>query len=645
MTAFNQMDPDEMNLYLDVLREGATPFDRFVSRGRLEDVVDIPGPRRKIDRYLFRAIRQTQQDHSTRMLPVVGSAGTGKTHAFWAYKNIEQRLAQTEGDTVPGNLPADWTVVYVPSPPAAVRIFLHVYTCMLDELNDEHNGSILKTVADNLVERWGGKKKKKLGIFGGQDLEVTIQNGIREYPGIFSDCVKCLCIYSLDSSRTRLAERWLLGEDLTEGELDNLGINSVIESDDICLAMIKLICENANRTVILYFDELESPYRMHGPEAEAKFLETLKTLYNQVKNLVIVLAVLKEIWPRILETADQAMRSRMEQDRELEHFQFEDLKLYFAQAMEYFWDSNNLNPPIYPLFPLNEEVLGVLYEKTDGNQRSIIKLIRLFVDKIIFDEMSLEEVIRSSKSEEKEASDAKAAISKVAGQVATAKADSAAATPADDKTSEQEKTIIQKIEELMADEDYTIEANPQSVAGAALKTIKVFAEKYNKDIKIVSPSPEFKVKNRGYKLAGLIEYQDQKIGLEIPSVRSFSKSGGVAAFYAAKRFSTAFQVGAMNRGILIVPEGTGGAKYKSLLENHAEILTVFEFNEDTAKFLIQQAMKEPSREGYNMAQSIFGDLPDYEAPIPPWELPEEEPVEQEGSEQETPIDTDLPDME
>ncbi|MHA1794570.1 MAG: hypothetical protein ACTSUK_00530, partial [Promethearchaeota archaeon] len=285
MNIFSEMDPDEIDLYLDVLKEGTTPFDRFVARGSMQDVVDIPGPRAKIDRFLFRAIKQTQADHSTRMLPIIGSAGTGKTHAYWAYKSMENKVKQrAQGIEVdiPDNIPDNWTIVYVPSPPAAVRILLHVYTCLLDELTAD----VLHTVADKLVERWGGHKKKKLGLFGGQDLDETIQNGIREYPGIFADCVKTLCIFSLDKDRSGLAERWLLGEDLEENELDTLGINSVIESDDICLAMIKLICENAGKTIILYFDELESPYRMIGPEAEAKFLETLKRIYNEIKNLV-----------------------------------------------------------------------------------------------------------------------------------------------------------------------------------------------------------------------------------------------------------------------------------------------------------------------------------------------------------------------
>jgi hypothetical protein len=49
-----------------------------------------------------------------------------------------------------------------------------------------------------------------------------------------------------------------------------------VEEDDVCLAMIKIITENLDRVLILYFDELESPYRMHGEIAEQKLLEILK---------------------------------------------------------------------------------------------------------------------------------------------------------------------------------------------------------------------------------------------------------------------------------------------------------------------------------------------------------------------------------
>jgi hypothetical protein len=608
--AFNEMSDEERDLYLDVLRDGTTPFDRFVARGKMEDVIDIPGPRKAIDRFLFRAVRQTQQDNSTRLIPLLGSAGTGKTHAYWAYKNMEKKLGsasdQADG-VIPEGTPDTWNIVYVPSPPAASRILLHVYTCLLDELKAD----VLKTVAEKLIDKWGGFRKKKLGLFGGQDIEETIQNGIREYPGIFADCVKCLVIFSLDKDRSGLAERWLLGEELDEDELDKLGINSVIESDDICLAMIKIICENCGKTILLYFDELESPYRMHGPEAEQKFLETLKRIYNEVKNLVIIIAVLKEIWPRILETADQALRSRMEQERELQHFQFDDLVLYFAKAMEFFWGQNNLNPPPNPLFPLNEEVLKIIYEKTNGNQRSIIKLIRMFVDKITLDDMSLEDVVRDSQKVELKAEEMGTPIVPIGDATAAFQAASAAVASA-----APDKSITQTIEELMTQEEYNIDANPASVASASLKSLKVLGEKFGKEI-TVHLDYKFTIGKRPYSLPGMIEFNGKKYGMEVPAIKTFNRSGGVAAFYAAKRLIQAL-TGQIDFGILIVPEGTGGSKYQSLLNQSKEKLFCFEFNDDSAKFLIQQAITQPTQEAYKMATAVFGVLPAYEAPPPPY---------------------------
>lgn len=622
----DQMNQDEKDLYLDVLKEGATPFDRFVSRGSMQDAVDIPGPRKNVDPYFFRAIRQTLQDKSTRLLPIIGSAGCGKTHAYWAYKAIEKRLSDVKKGIVdsdlPSNLPENWSIVYIPSPPAATRILFHCYTCLLDELTVD----VLKTVAEKLIDRWGGFKKKKLGLFGGQDIEETIQVGIREYPGIFADAVKNLCIFVMDKERSPLAERWLLGEQLDDAELETLGVNSVIEDDDICLAMIKLICENAGKVIILYYDELESPYRMHGPEAEQKFLEILKRLYNEIKNVVIVTAVLKEIWPRLQEIMDQALRSRMEPERELKLFTLDDLLLYFAKAMAFFWSQNNLNPPADPLFPLNEAVLRILFNKTDGNARSIIKLIRMFIDKILEEDMTLEELVKESEKapEVKETPEINASATATAGNTpAGALKPSTSSSPEPSNTSASAASstptnLMSQVEEMMKNEIYVIEANPSYVTGATLKSIKVLAEKFGKTVKI-EQEYKFTIGKRSYSLPGMIEYNGKKHGVDIPAIKSFDRSGGVAAFYAAKRLTDAISTNIIEFGILIVPKGTGGAKYVSLLKRFAEKVYVFELSEDSAKFLIKQAIQQPSKEAYALVTHIFGPLPPYDAPVPPYD--------------------------
>ncbi|MHA1468854.1 MAG: hypothetical protein ACTSP6_12365, partial [Promethearchaeota archaeon] len=455
---YSELSDDDKEMYLEVLRETPLmPFSNFVSRGNIPDKIDIARPRNYIDREVYRLVRQTYRDRSSRLIPILGSAGTGKTHAYHSFKDKErenrkkkEQTEETEEVEISQFEPVDWTIVYVPSPPASIRVLLHVYTCIIEDVGPE----ILSIVSKRLVEKWGGVKK---GLFQKPKIDEVIQRGIREFPGVFADCVKALVTYQLDKNKKALAERWLLGEDLEPEELGTLGINSVVEDDDVCLALIKIITENLDRVLILYFDELESPYRMHGEAAERKFLEILKRLYNEVKGLVINIAVLKEVWPRILEIADPPLRSRMEPEQELKPFSLNDLKIFFSKSMEAFWDDNNLNPPLYPLFPLNEKLIEMIFDKTKGNPRNSIKLCRRFIDKVVMEEMTVEDLMEAG-----------------VDIVATVKAPSEMEEIID--FSKPRDEIRRKIQEILAEEEYAVDVNPASVAGAALKSIDIIGE-------------------------------------------------------------------------------------------------------------------------------------------------------------------------
>jgi len=593
---YSELSDDEKDMYLEVLRESPImPFSNYVSRGDIRDPVDVARPRSYIDREVFRLVRQTYRDRSSRLLPILGSAGTGKTHAYHSFKDKEienrKKLEEEETEELEASQlePVDWSIIYVPSPPASIRVLLHVYTCIIEEIGPE----LLDIVSEKLVkEKWGGKKG---GIFQKSNIDEVIQKGLREFPGVFADCVKALVTYQLDKDRKALAERWLLGEDLEPEELNELGINSVLEDDDICLAMIKIITDNLDRVLILYFDELESPYRMLGETAERKFLEVLKRLYNEVKGLVIIIAVLKEIWPRILEIADPPLRSRMEPEQELRPFSLNDLKIFYSKTMEVFWDENNLNPPLYPLFPLNEKVLEMIYDKTNGNPRNSIKLCKRFIDMVVMEEMSVEELMETG-----------------VDIVATAKAP----TPEEEEIdfSKPRETVKKKIEEILAEEEYAIEVNPQSVAGAALKNIIQIGEKKGKSFK-TEMEYKFMKGKRSQTIAALVEVEGKKWGLEIPSIKTFDRSAGVAGYYAVKRLRDAIKDGVLDAAIVIVPEGTGGAKYEMMLENNPEIHRV-EINNQIGEKLIESALKYPSEKAWNIAKVIFADIGEYSPPEP-----------------------------
>jgi hypothetical protein len=594
-------------MYLDVLREAPIlPFSNFVSRGDLPDKIDVARPRAYIDREVYRLVQQTSRDRSSRLIPVLGSAGSGKTHAYHSFKDKERenkkKLEQSQDvqEIEVGVFPVDWTIVYVPSPPASIRVLLHVYTCMVEELG----AGLLDIVSEKLVKKWGGEKK---GIFQKPKIDEVIQVGIREFPGVFADCVKALVTYQLDKSKKALAERWLLGEDLEDEELSEIGINSVVEEDDVCLALIKIITENLGKVLILYFDELESPYRMLGEVAERKFLEIIKRLYNEVKGLVITIAVLKEIWPRIIEIADAPLRSRMEPEQELKPFSLNDLKIFFSRSMESFWEDNNLNPPLYPLFPLNEKLIELIYEKTKGNPRNSIKLCRRFIDKVVMEEMTVEELLEVG-----------------ADIVATARPPSEIEEEVVDFSKPRE-VIKKTIEDILAEEEYSIDVNPQSVAGATLKCINMVGDDKGKKYK-TQMEYKFKMGKRAQTLAALIEAEGKKWGLEIPSIKTFDRSAGVAGYYAAKRLKDAISEEVIDYGILVVPTGTGGAKYELILKDNPNIHKV-ELDNEIGKELIQNALKYPTQKGWDIAKIIFKDIGDYSPPIPEETSLEEDSLE------------------
>jgi len=585
-------------MYISVLQEAPImPFSNFVSRGDIADPIDVARPRAFIDREVYRLVQQTSRDRSSRLIPILGSAGTGKTHAYHSFKDKErENRRRAEGaeeleeiDASKIATSADWTIVYVPSPPASIRVLLHVYTCIIEELGAE----LIDIVSDKLVKKWGGIKK---GIFQKPKLDEVIQLGIREFPGVFADCVKALVTYQLDKSKKPLAERWLLGEDLEDEELGELGINSVLEEDDVCLAMIKIITENLDRVLILYFDELESPYRMLGEAAEIKFLEILKRLYNEVKGLVIIIAVLKEIWPRIIEIADAPLRSRMEPEQELKPFSLNDLKIYFSKSMEVFWEDNNLNPPLYPLFPLNEKLIEMIFEKTKGNPRNSIKLCRRFIDKIVMEEMTVDELLKVG-----------------VDIVATAKPQVEIEEEVTIDFSKPREVVKKTIEDILAEEEYSIEVNPQSVAGATLKYINMVGEQKKKKFK-TQMEFKFKLGKRSQTLAALIEAEGKKWGLEIPSIKTFDRSAGVAGYYAAKRLKDAIDEKVIDKALLIVPTGSSGAKFENILQNNPEIHKV-ELDNDIGEKLIANALKYPTEKGWDICKIIFKDIGEYQPPL------------------------------
>jgi hypothetical protein len=603
------MNEDEQEMYFEAIKTSPTPFDRYVSRGDIEDVVDIPGPRMEVERGVMRAIRFTRSDQSARFVPITGEAGSGKTHFYWVLKSK---------DFAPEGTEYDYLSVYVPSPPSPTRILLHVYTALMDEVESIE---ILKTVADKILTDFGATQRMRRG-FSYVSAEQVARTAMRFYPGLNVDVLKAIILFGLGKKtgqmqEAEIAEAWLLGEAISEDEMDKIGVKTLLEDDDVCLAAIKFFVENMNKPIIFYFDEMEIPFRMFGEAAETRLWETLKRMYNELKNVVIVVSCLFEVWDKISSLADSAMRSRMESTLRLYPFKVEDIKEFYVQAMNHFWDSQNLPNPEDGVFPLEDFVFGNIYRRSGGNPRESIKLIRKAIDEkvdsYVEPDLTLPEEVKAIAPEKVEA-----AVSETV-KVETAEGTIALATTepitTDTQGISEATTPSVELAEILA-----IDVNPGSITGGAVCSVLTIAKKIGKQDDIsMDLDFEFEVGGKKQTIGGIIRKGDMIIGVEVPSVKGFDKPGGVAAYYAIRRLRDALKNDQITSAVLITPNNTKGNKYMQIHQSISDDLIVIELNQEEAEDLIKQCQENPITQALPLIKLVF---PDYE----PEPEPEIEPV-------------------
>ncbi len=514
-------------MYLDILRNDP-PLKRYVSRGDTPDDVDIPGPHQDADRAILRVARFTMKDHTPRFQPILGDAGMGKTHLYWVIKEQENLFAAGK-----------FLVVYVPSPPSPVRLPLHLHACIVDEAGDE----LFEDAVDMLITKFGGVKGVSHEIY---DYTYAMERLLVDYPGISSDAVKALLRYRLDPATRDLSRRWLLGDTLNEAELERLGVRTILEEDDVTLAMLKILTEGSVRPIVLFVDEMEGPFNAYGEPAERQFLEVLKRLYNETKNVVIIASCLTDIWDRIYAIADGPTKSRMEGIIHLKPFSRNDVNAFVKETMTNYWLQQNIEPPSDPLFPYTDDDVTAAFNVSKGNPREAIRHLIPRLDEILFDKKEVE---------------------------------------------------------ITPQEDYVIKLTATVVLNSIVKALSLAAKPLGIEV-------ELQVSGAGTQKqeAAIVQFtkeeRTQYIGIDLPNVKDWDRSGGVAAYYSANRLKKVLDANAVKAAIIAVPASTKGTKFEALSEEIGSNMLTLRFDEETATLFVRETNEEILPHGY--AESIRG---------------------------------------
>ena len=312
---YSELEDIEKTIYLNILKKSndyrkLLEFEIFKVYRNKTSIF-------KINKILTNFIQNTQYDKISRILPILVTSETDKVHLFDLIKAKIQN----------GRL------IYVPNPPEPVRIFNHLYNCLIEEL--------------------------------GLNILEEISKKIHTYPKK-NQCVKAFIHFQNEKKKDAVI-RWFLGEELSIQDKELLSFKDKIDNNKNSFEMIKIIGNYADEVILLYIDDIDlfyEKYEKDGELAEIKFLESLKRVHHDVKQLVLILICLKESWPKILKLADESFRSIL--GPEIEFYDLVQLKRLITKTMDKYWLKNGIKPPINQYFPINEKFVEKLGDKSNS---------------------------------------------------------------------------------------------------------------------------------------------------------------------------------------------------------------------------------------------------------------------------------------
>jgi hypothetical protein len=337
---------------------------------------------------------------------------------------------------------------------------------------------------------------------------------------------------------------------LSDDELDRLGVRSILEEDDVTMATIKLLAEGSEVPILLFVDEMEGPYNTYGDVGERHFLEVLKRIYNESKNIVIVASCLTDIWERIYNLADGPMRSRMESPVELAPFSRDDITAFVTESMAQYWQQQNVDAPPSLLFPFDESDIDDAFQHSNGIPREAIKRLIPRLDSLLFD------------------------------------------TPIVDEVAQQD--------------DYTVKLTANVLANSIVESLALAGKPLGITINLqVTAEQNQKQKSAIVEISkGAMTHL---IGIDVPNIKDWDRSGGVAAFYAGKRLKSILDDGSIKSAIIAVPSATKGAKFDSLTAEIGSRILVLRMDAESAMSIVQAINEGKLPHGYGESFTAFID--------------------------------------
>ncbi|MFX1501930.1 MAG: hypothetical protein ACFFDH_13280 [Promethearchaeota archaeon] len=391
---------------LNLLKFTGSPFKKFVSTGEIEEDIGLVKSRHD---FLYSIINILEKSDNI-ILPVIGDVGTGKTHLYWALKHELYY----------------YNIVYISLENVTKKFYYNTYSEFIENMGIE----VLRNISRSLCNKWGAMERK-FGFFHLAEIDKVKKVAIEEWAPEFEneqsimDIINAITAHQLDPYKKIEVERWFLGEVIDVRELSRLNLKHDLRNKNNAYTMLKVLVENAMVNSVLFIDDFEKIISMMRPVpieeqkeevfdrswlygskessekgAANKILNKIVKL-NKINGLRIIITLKSiEFYKEILrkfEDIDKNLLKLINEPIILTNFIEEDIITFYKKDLEYFFGQLNyfeyFRDFSQSYFPLTEDILISIFNKTNGNPREIIKsLIKIFND-IVLSNDNLDEIL------------------------------------------------------------------------------------------------------------------------------------------------------------------------------------------------------------------------------------------------------------
>jgi Cdc6-like AAA superfamily ATPase/energy-converting hydrogenase A subunit M len=337
------MSQTTQNTILDNLKDKPNPFASHRVDTPFQDHVDLKELYQSEFEFLKAIINNIKHDnnHQSQGVVIIGEPGSGKTH-------LMMRLAK---ELLKVN-----RLLFIRQPNNADSILYHTYSRILESFVEKVPGSNLtqlehllansfvKLISTTTIMTLNNKdreilaatKNNHLTLYESLGAEGTgkklaywqhiekranewwvNQYGTAGYSAQIMKGIVKFCGYS-DPRRKELVTRWLSAKELSQEELDSIGLNNWNEEmskEEFSLQAISVFSKLSllDEPLIIVFDQLEALGYSHNRTILLNFGEAVKEIFTHVSNSLIILNLFPNRWVQFKDIFDGSVVDRVSQ--------------------------------------------------------------------------------------------------------------------------------------------------------------------------------------------------------------------------------------------------------------------------------------------------------------------------------------------